>query len=64
MDGLLYGSGISATSCIYGDDKLGGTMEKLKSLWGDIKSIWTDLRKSQKIFVIALIVIIVIAIMN
>ena len=39
-------------------------MEKLKELWGDVKSIWTDLRKSQKIFAIALIVIIVIAIIN
>ena len=39
-------------------------MEKLKGLWGEIKSIWTDLKKSQKIFVIALIGIIVIAIIN
>ena len=64
MDGLLYGLGVSAEGCVYGDDKLGGTMEKLKSLWGDIKSIWTDLKKSQKIFVIALIVIIIIAVIK
>ena len=64
MDGLLYCLGVSAESSVYGDDKLGGTMEKLKSLWGDVNSIWTDLKKSQKIFVIALIVIIVIAIIN
>ena len=51
MDGLLYGLGVSAKGCVYGDDKLGGTMEKLKSLWGDIKSIWTDLKKSQKILI-------------
>ena len=39
-------------------------MEKLKELWDGTKSIWTDLKKSQKIFVVALVVIIVIAIIK
>ena len=65
MDSILYGFSVSIEGCIYRGNKLGGTiMEKLKELWGDVKSIWTDLRKSQKIFAIALIVIIVIAIIN
>ena len=39
-------------------------MEKLKELWSGAKSIWTDLSKGQKMFVVALIIIIVIAIIN
>ena len=39
-------------------------MEKLKELRDGTKSIWTDLKKSQKIFVVALVVIIVIAIIK
>ena len=65
MDCIFYGFRFNFKGYIHRDDKLGGTtMEKLKSLWGDVKSIWTDLRKSQKIFVVALVVIIIIAIIN
>ena len=64
MDGEFHGFRVNSKSHIHWVIKLGGIMEKLKELWGDVKSIWTDLRKSQKIFTIALIVIIVIAIIN
>ena len=65
MDSIFYGLSIGVKGYIYRDDKLGErAMEKLKELWDGTKSIWTDLKKSQKIFVVALVVIIVIAIIK
>ena len=39
-------------------------MEKLKGLWDGIKYLWTELSKGQKIFIVALIIIIALAIIN
>ena len=39
-------------------------MEKLKGLWDGVKSLWAELSKGLKIFIVALIIIIVIVIIN
>ena len=51
MDSILYGVRIIITNYIYNINKLGGNMEKLKTMWN-------DLSKKGKI---ALVVVVVIA---
>jgi flagellar biosynthesis/type III secretory pathway M-ring protein FliF/YscJ len=36
VDSILYGVGIIIADCLYSNDKLGGNMEKLKTMWKDL----------------------------
>ena len=57
MDGVLYGSGVNPKSHLHWVIKLGGAMEKLKDMW-------KDLSKPAKLFVAAVVVILVIVLVN
>jgi flagellar biosynthesis/type III secretory pathway M-ring protein FliF/YscJ len=52
VDGLIWSFGIGAKGCLYRTNKLGGNMEKLKTMW-------KDLSKKAKF---ALIVVVIIAV--
>ena len=55
MDGILYGLGISVKSCLYRTNKLGGNMEKLKTMWNDLS------KKGKIILVVAVIIAVAVA---
>ena len=55
MDGILYGVGIIITNRLYNNDKLGGNMEKLKTMWKDMSKM------GKLILVIVVVVAVVVA---
>ena len=57
MDGLIWSFGIGIKSYLYRTNKLGGNMEKLKTMWN-------DLSKKGKIILVAVVVIAVIVAYN
>jgi len=57
VDGILYGVRIIITNYIYNINKLGGNMEKLKTMWN-------DLSKKGKIALVVVVVIAVIVAYN
>ena len=57
MDGLIWSFGIGVKGCLYRTNKLGGIMEKLKT-------IWKDLSKKGKIILVVVVIIAVIVAYN
>ena len=57
MDGLIWSFGIGAKGYLYRTNKLGGNMEKLKTMW-------KDLSKKGKIILVAVVIIAVVVAYN
>jgi len=57
VDSIFYGVGIIITNCLHNTNKLGGNMEKLKTMWN-------DLSKKGKIILVAVVVIALIVAYN
>jgi len=57
VDGLIWSFGIGAKGCLYRINKLGGNMEKLKTMWN-------DLSKKGKIILVAVVIIALIVAYN
>jgi flagellar biosynthesis/type III secretory pathway M-ring protein FliF/YscJ len=57
VDGLIWSFGTGAKGCLYRTNKLGGNMEKLKTMW-------KDLSKKGKIILVAVVVIALIVAYN
>jgi flagellar biosynthesis/type III secretory pathway M-ring protein FliF/YscJ len=57
VDSILYGFRLSIKGCLYRINKLGGNMEKLKTMW-------KDLSKKGKIILVAVVIIAVVVAYN
>jgi len=57
MDSILYGFWTINSNCLHNINKLGGNMEKLKTMWN-------DLSKKGKIILVAVVVIALIVAYN
>ena len=57
MDSILYGFWTINSNCLHNINKLGGNMEKLKTMW-------KDLSKKGKIILVAVVVIALIVAYN
>jgi len=57
VDGLIWSFGIGVKGCLYRTNKLGGNMEKLKTMWN-------DLSKKGKIILVAVVIIAVVVAYN
>ena len=55
MDSILYGFWIAIANCLYNTNKLGGNMEKLKTMWNDLS------KKGKIILVVAVIIAVIVA---